>query len=201
MNIILSFPKGNKTAETTLLSSSERAFLTIPDTALLGKKRPFFIPDFAPQCMAHLYVAVRICRLGRSIHKRFASRYYDSFAPAVQFTAHPLAEQLQEEGLPWSMAYGFDSSLALGDFQHLTTRESVPCVALSLKRNGQDVSALHMEDISKEIDELIEQASLFYTLRQGDLFLIGSSTPIEVHIDDHLEVLLNGDANLAFNVK
>ena len=50
----------------------------LPDTALLMRGRPFFVPDFAWPCTVQLHGVVRIARLGKNIAPRFAYRYYDA---------------------------------------------------------------------------------------------------------------------------
>ncbi|EJW95300.1 2-hydroxyhepta-2,4-diene-1,7-dioate isomerase, fumarylacetoacetate hydrolase family protein, partial [gut metagenome] len=64
--------------------------LTVPDTALLIQKRPFFIPDFTQDCRAQLCAVIRITRLGRSIGERFVPRYYqaEQISLGVHFVAH-----------------------------------------------------------------------------------------------------------------
>lgn len=201
MNILFSIPIDNKGADPALVSYTHHRFLTIPDSALLGKKRPFFIPDFAPRCEARIHLAVRVCRLGRSIDKRFAHRYYDAVAAAVHFTPHPFLEQLQAEGAPWSMAYGFDSSLAMGDWRSFSVGKCPDEVRLDLLCNGMLAAGLNLEGVREQVDDLLSDASQFYTLRQGDIFLLAGSGPHEVHIDDHLDARLNDVVGIAFNVK
>lgn len=201
MNILFSIPIDNKGADDALVSYTHHRLLTIPDSALLGKKRPFFIPDFAARCEARIHLAVRVCRLGRSIDKRFAHRYYDAVAAAVHFTPHPFLERLQAEGAPWSMAYGFDSSLAMGDWCSFPTGECPDTVRLDLLCNGSQAADLNLEGVRGQVDDLLSDASQFYTLRQGDIFLLAGSAPHEVHIDDHLDARLDGATGIAFNVK
>lgn len=201
MNILFSIPIDNKGADDALVSYTRHRLLTIPDSALLGKKRPFFIPDFAERCDARIHLAVRVCRLGRSINKRFAHRYYDAVAVAVHFTPHPFLERLQAEGAPWSMAYGFDSSLAMGDWHSFPTGGCPDEAYLDLLCNDMLAAELDMDGVREQVDDLLSDASQFYTLRQGDIFLVDGSAPREVHIDDHLNARLNDVTGIAFNVK
>ena len=56
----------------------------LPDTALQTRGKPVFIPDWGGECEARCALAVRISRLGKSIERRFATRYFDAVAPAVK---------------------------------------------------------------------------------------------------------------------
>ena len=46
-----------------------------PDSALLKSNKPFFIPDFSERVEYETEIIIRICRLGKNISERFASRY------------------------------------------------------------------------------------------------------------------------------
>ena len=175
---------------------------TLPDTALLGAKAPFFIPDFAPVCTASLYLAVRINRLGRSIYKKFAHRYYDAVAPAIHFTANPFLEELQERHLPWDMACGFDNALAVGSFtpvDEALADDTIRCEAL---HNGENAIAETFNNAKELIAQFIEVASHYYMLRQGDILLFPANQKgFDVAIDDHIDASFNGNPVLAFNIK
>ena len=87
-----------------------------PDSALLKDSKPFFIPDFSQQVDYETELVVRINRLGKNIAPRFASRYYDAVTVGIDFTARDLQRRFREEGKPWELCKGFDSSAAIGDF-------------------------------------------------------------------------------------
>ena len=88
-----------------------------PDSALLKDSKPFFIPDFSQQVDYETELVVRINRLGKNIAPRFASRYYDAVTVGIDFTARDLQRRFREEGKPWELCKGFDSSAAIGDFE------------------------------------------------------------------------------------
>lgn len=174
----------------------------LPDTALLVLKQPFFVPDFTQKCMAQLCLAVRINRLGRSIHRRFAHRYYavGDCTLAAHFVARDLLERLQGQGLPWDRAVGFDNAVAVAE--QCPHDMPVPAAA-SLRLNDTSFEvALDWEKLTHAIDAQVAQISEYYTLRQGDLLLL--PLPIrecEVQIDDRLTLLVDQEELLAFNVK
>lgn len=202
MKIIL-FPKlRNKSGESALKGIGQDTFLTLPDTTVLGTKVPFFVPDFAEHCKAHFYVAVRVSRLGRSINRQFAHRYYDAVTLAVHFTAHPLLEDLRREGLPWNEACAFDSASALGAFQLLDGTTDLSAITGSFSLNGNIVATLPPLDVAEEVDRLVEVSSAVQMYRQGDVLLLGKvGEGVQVAIDDHLSASLNGKQVLSFNVK
>ena len=177
------------------------AVLTLPDTALLIAKRPFFIPDFAAVCDASLCVAVRIVRLGRSIHRQFAHRYYlaSQAAPAVHFIARDYLERLQGQSLPWDMAVGFDDAVAVADAgQGDFTKVEAVKIAVDAEIARAALPCHFWEWVDTEIARVSEH----YTLRQGDLFLFPMPvTPQPVHINATVTLSADETPLLSFHVK
>ena len=176
------------------------------DSALLTHGKPMFKPDFAKELSAAPYLALRISRMGKSIPARFAHRYYDAVGVAVDFTAEDVLRQLRSEGEPWDMAKSFDGSVCLGQWlEELGMRSEelgVNEINLTLLIDGMEQSSLLISDLKAEAGEIIEQVSGLFTLRQGDILLMGNPErkPL-VEIDNHIEGAINGRLLTKFNVK
>lgn len=182
-------------------SSPSWTVLTLPDTALLIAKRPFFIPDFATECDASLCVAVRIVRLGRSIHKQFVHRYYiaSEASPAVHFIARDLLNHYQVLSLPWDAAVGFDDAVAVADAGQV---DFTKICSLSLSVDATSAEAAVPENFWECVDEQIARISGHYTLRQGDLFLFPMNLlPQPVHINSTITLKADDSPLLSFHVK
>ncbi len=97
-----------------------------PDTAILLKKQPFFIPDFSDEVHHEVEVLVKINRVGKYIDSKFAHKYYDQIGLGIDFTARDLQQKLKEKGLPWEKSKAFDGSAVVGkwvsksNFEYLT---------------------------------------------------------------------------------
>ena len=72
-----------------------------PDTSILQKNQPFFIPHFSSEIHYEVEVLVRIHRIGKHIQPEFAHKYYDEIGLGIDFTARTLQEELKKKGLPW----------------------------------------------------------------------------------------------------
>ena len=86
-------------------------FFMKPDSALVIRNRPFYYPDFSSDIHHELEVVIKIDRLGRSIEKRYASRYFSQIGLGIDFTARDLQAECKKGGLPWEIAKGFDIRL------------------------------------------------------------------------------------------
>lgn len=184
------------------------ALLTLPDTALLTRGRPLFVPDEAWPCLIQAHLVVRISRLGRHIAARFAHRYYDAVTVGTTCTARALLEQLRREGLPWELSRAFDGAASIGQWQEVAHSEAddhAPAPAdreVRLDINGRAVQRFRTGELLEQVDRQIEAVSRFYKLCQGDLIFTGTDAPgTEVHIDDHIDGLADGHKLLSFNIK
>lgn len=199
MKIFRFFPH-NKTANDTLYNDVD--VTTIPDTALLIQKRPFFIPDFTKQCIAQLVCCIRINRLGRSINQRFAHRYYNvnDITLGVHFIAHDLLEQLRHENRPWELAIGFDNAVVVAEKKCDTQTEQMR--ADLLLNDVTYTCQFETKPLLEAIDKQIERISEFYTMRQGDILLMPLDMEEQpVHIDDNIKLSLNDTHLVSFNIK
>jgi len=87
-----------------------------PDTSILLKKQPFFIPEFSNEVHHEVEILVKINRIGKHIDRKFAHKYYDEIGLGIDFTARDLQSKLKEKGLPWEKAKAFDGAAVVGKF-------------------------------------------------------------------------------------
>ena len=177
-------------------------FFMKPDTALLPKNHPFHIPPFTNDLHFELELVVKINRLGKSIDRRFAHRYYSEIGLGIDFTARDIQAQLKEKGHPWERAKAFDFSAPVGHrFIPLEDLPPVDQIPFQLHRNGILVQDGHSADMIFPIDRLIESASQFVTLKIGDLLFTGTPEGVgPVQSGDRLEGFLNGEKLIDFKV-
>lgn len=195
------YPAYNKTAFPAFDKAEEPVVFSHADSALLKDGKPFFIPEFAEPCTYQVELVVRICRLGKSIPERFASRYYDGVTVGIAFTAHGLLERFCRAGYPWDLATGFDGAAAVGNFVP-TEGHNLRDLHFCLQAGGVEVQRGWSGDMQWSIDHLIAHVSQFYTIRQGDLIFTGAPvTARQAVIGDRLEAYLDGEKLLTIKVK
>ena len=164
------------------------------DSAMLIPGKPFFIPDHLGRIDYEAELVVRICRLGKNISERFAHRYYDAVTVGIDFTARELQQQASRDGLPWTIAKGFDGSAAIGEWVPLSeefrvkSEEFATAISFRLDKNGETVQRGNTAYMIHSIDQLISYISRFFTLKTGDLIYTGTPVGVgPVAIGDHLE--------------
>ena len=145
-----------------------------PDTAILLKKQPFFIPDFSDEIHHEVEVLVKINRVGKHIDKKFAHKYYNEIGLGIDFTARDLQSKLKAKGLPWEKAKAFDGAAVLGQWLPKTEFKDVNNIRFSLKKNNNIVQKGNTSHMLWKIDELIEYVSKYFTLKIGDIIFTGT---------------------------
>lgn len=178
----------NKALNEPLLKRDDPVIFTKADSSLLKDRKPFFIPDELGTIEYEAEIVVRICRLGKSISERFASRYYDAVTVGIDFTARDLLRKLSQQGLPWDMSKSFDGAAALGEWVSKDKFLDIQRLRFHLDVNGETKQEGCTNDMIYKVDEIISYISRFFTLKTGDLIYTGCPTSgFPVHINDRLE--------------
>lgn len=173
-----------------------------PDTAILVKKQPFFIPDFSNDVHYEVEVLVKINRIGKHIDKKFAHKYYNEIGLGIDFTARDLQTELKEKGLPWEKAKSFDGAAVVGDWISMENIKDVNAIAFSLKKNGNSVQIGNTSHMLWKIDELIELVSKYFTLKIGDIIFTGTPAGVgKVEANDKLIGFIEDTQMFSITVK
>ncbi len=158
-----------------------------PDTAILLKKQPFFIPTFSEEIHHEVEILVKIKKIGKHIDRKFAHTYYDEIGLGIDFTARDLQKQLKEKGLPWEKAKSFDGSAVVGNFLQKSSFFDINNILFRLEKNGEVVQKGSTALMLWKIDELIEYVSKFFTLKIGDIIFTGTPSGVgKINPEDNL---------------
>lgn len=173
-----------------------------PDTAILLKKQPFFIPDFSNDVHHEVEILVKISKVGKHIAKKFAHKYYDEIGLGIDFTARDLQQKLKEKGLPWEKAKAFDGAAVVGKWLSKSDFESVDAINFSLEKNGKLVQQGNTSHMLWKIDELIEYVSKYFTLKIGDIIFTGTPSGVsKVEANDELRGLIENNEMFKLTIK
>ena len=171
-----------------------------PDTAILLKKQPFFVPDFSKNVQHEVEVLVKINRVGKYIASEFAHKYYDQIGLGIDFTARDLQQTLKQKGLPWEKAKAFDGSAVVGKWVSKRQFENLNDISFRLKKNDTVVQSGNTKDMLWNIDAIISYVSRFFTLKIGDIIFTGTPSGVgPVQANDILSGYINNEE--FFNIK
>lgn len=177
-------------------------FFMKPDTAILPKRNPFYIPDFTKDLHYECEVVVRIQKLGKNIAERYAHEYYSEIGLGIDFTARDLQKKCKEKGLPWEIAKSFEHSAPIGEKWINKKNVDLNNLSFKLKKNGEIVQHGNTADMLFSIDKIIAYISQFMTLKIGDLIFTGTPEGVgSVAIGDKLEGYIETDKILDLRIK
>jgi 2-keto-4-pentenoate hydratase/2-oxohepta-3-ene-1,7-dioic acid hydratase in catechol pathway len=173
-----------------------------PDTSILLKKQPFFIPDFSDEVHYEVEVLVKINKVGKHIDKKFAHKYYDELGLGIDFTARDLQAKLKAKGLPWEKAKAFDGAAVVGKWLPKTSFQNIDGINFSLKKNEDLVQKGNTELMLWKIDEIIEYVSKYFTLKIGDIIFTGTPAGVgKVFAEDRLIGYLEDEEMFSIKIK
>ncbi|MGV8945965.1 MAG: fumarylacetoacetate hydrolase family protein [Lutibacter sp.] len=173
-----------------------------PDSAILIKNQPFFIPPFSKEIHYEVELLVKIKKVGKYIDQKFAHTYYDEIGLGIDFTARDIQDACKEKGLPWEKAKAFDGSAVIGEFFPKENLGDLNNLSFKLKQNSKIVQDGNSNAMLWKIDELIAYVSQFFTLKKGDVLFTGTPEGVgKVSENDVLVGILNGVENFRIKIK
>ena len=181
----------------------EPVIFTKPDTALLRNNSPFFYPDFSKDIHHEVELVLRICKEGKNIAEKFASRYFDAIGIGIDFTARDLQQKAKEKGLPWDIAKGFNGSAPLSDkFIAVKEFRNLKDINFRLTINGGIRQQGNTNLMIFSFDYIVSYLSRFFTLRTGDLIFTGTPKGVgPVQAGDTLAAYIENEKLLEFEVR
>ena len=173
-----------------------------PDTAILLKKQPFFIPEFSNEVHHEVEILVKIKRIGKHIDRKFAHKYYDEIGLGIDFTARDLQSKLKEKGLPWEKAKAFDGAAVVGSFLSKSDFKDIDNINFRLEKNGKVQQTGNTSLMLWKIDTLIEYISKYFTLKIGDIIFTGTPSGVaKVNSNDILKGFIEEKELFSIKVK
>lgn len=172
-----------------------------PDSSILPKNNPFFIPPFSKDVHYEVEVLVKINKVGKHIATRFAHKYYDEVGLGIDFTARDIQAQCKEKGLPWEKAKAFDGSAIVGEF-YLKSEFDLENLSFQLLKNDEVVQDGNTNAMLWKTDELISYVSQYFTLKKGDIIFTGTPAGVgKVVENDVLVGTMEGRTAFQIRVK
>ena len=177
-------------------------FFLKPETSMILRNRPFFLPDFSNVIHYEVELLVKINKVGKFIQKRFAHTYYDEIGLGIDFTARDIQQEAMAKGLPWELSKAFDGSAIIGNFLPKSQFPNLQNINFHLQKNEQIVQKGNSADMLFEIDDIIAYVSQFITLKIGDIIFTGTPVGVgRIEINDRLQGFIEEQKMFDFRVK
>ena len=173
-----------------------------PNSAILLKNQPFFIPAFSNDVHYEVEILVKINKVGKHIDEKFAHKYYDEIGLGIDFTARDIQNKCKEKGLPWEKAKAFDGSAVISEFISKEDLGDLNNLKFSLHKNEALVQDGNTNAMLWKIDELIAYVSQFFTLKKGDVIFTGTPAGVgKVSENDILVGNMRGQQMFSIKIK
>lgn len=173
-----------------------------PDTAVLKDNKPFYLPDFSSDIHFELEIVLKICKEGKHIAEKFASRYYEEIGLGVDFTARDIQTRHKEKGLPWELAKAFDHSAAISTFLPKQEFKDIYNLNFELQLNGESRQKGNSSMMLFTYEQIIAFVSQYITLKKGDLIFTGTPKGVgKLQQGDKIEAWLEDRQLLKFEIK
>ena len=172
-----------------------------PDTSIIQKNQPFFIPEFSIEIHYEIEIILKFNRLGKHIESKFSKKYFNQISLGIDFTARDFQNKFKERGLPWDISKGFDNSALIGDWKSIKSYD-LNNINFRLEKNGKIVQQSNSKNMIWKIDELIAYASRYFTIKIGDIMFTGTPEGVGVvSEDDVLEGFLGDEKVFSVKIK
>ena len=180
----------------------EPLFFIKPDSAVLRNNDNFYLPDFSNDVHYEAEIFVRIHKKGKNIQEKFAHTYYNEAGIGIDITARDIQSLCKEKGLPWEKAKGFDGSAPMSKTLPLSEFEHFNKLKFELLINGKVVQRGFTADMIFSVDQIIAEASKYFTLKIGDVIFTGTPSGVgKLNQGDHLEAFIEGRKMMDFHIK
>ncbi|GAA4371399.1 fumarylacetoacetate hydrolase family protein [Hymenobacter saemangeumensis] len=174
-----------------------------PETALLQRNQPFFVPDFSTDIHHELELVLRVSKNGKHIEEKFAHTYFDAIGLGIDFTARDLQSELKKKGLPWELAKAFDGSAPISStFRPVADFADLANIDFHLEVNGEVRQRGNSSLMLHPFAKIISFVSQYITLKMGDLIFTGTPSGVAaVKAGDQLQGFLEGEQILDLAVR
>jgi len=180
----------------------EPVFFMKPDTSILRKNRPFYIPSFSNDLQHEVELIIKIEKAGKNISKKFAHRYYSSIGIGIDFTARDIQYELIAKGLPWEKCKAFDNSAAFSEEFIPLDQLDKNDIEFHLDINGERRQTGNSSKMIFSFDDIISHISKYITLKTGDLIYTGTPSGVSpVKINDRLQAYIGDKKLMDFLIK
>lgn len=173
-----------------------------PKSALLQPHTPFYYPEFTNELHYECELVLRICKNGKYIQEKYASKYYDAVTVGIDFTARDIQDELKSKGLPWEKAKAWDNSAAVGKWVAFPDLKNKKDINFGLYKNKELVQQGNSSEMNFDFDYIVSYISNYFSVNIGDLVFTGTPAGVgELVVGDEIEGFMEDDSLLKLEIK
>lgn len=172
-----------------------------PTSALCTEEDVICLPDFSSDIDYETELVLLIGREGKNVTPEHALTYIAGYGVGLDLTARDIQAVAKSQGLPWTIAKGFDYAACVSQFVLADTIGDPKKLTFDMKQNGVMRQQGHVSLMLFDIPHIISYLSSQFTLQAGDLVFTGTPEGIgRVHKGDRFELTLNKTLRAYFSV-
>uniref|UniRef100_A0A0B7BE01 Oxaloacetate tautomerase FAHD1, mitochondrial n=1 Tax=Arion vulgaris TaxID=1028688 RepID=A0A0B7BE01_9EUPU len=149
-----------------------------PTTAYITEGQAIKIPKGCNDLNHEVELGIVIGTRAKNVKESEALKYVGGYALGLDMTARDWQSDAKNNGHPWSLAKGFDTSCPVSAF---IEKEKIPDpgnIDIWLKVNGEIRQSGNTKDMIFSVEHIISYTSQFFTLEPGDLLLTGTPSGV-----------------------
>ena len=138
-------------------------------------------------------LVVVIGKTGKNISEADAHDYILGYAVGLDMTLRDIQAKAKKEGLPWTVAKGFDSSAPVSDIVPKEIIADPGNLTITCKVNGSLRQSSSTKNMIMPVNRIVAYISSIFVLEPGDLIFTGTPEGVgPVKIGDVIEAEITG---------
>lgn len=149
-------------------------FFSKPADAVVANGTPVPYPPRTANLHHEIELVVAIGTGGRDIPLENALAHVFGYAVGNDLTRRDLQFAAREQGRPWDVSKGFDSSAPVSAIRPVAASGHVEDGAIWLEVNGETRQRASLSEMIWSVPEIVAELSTYFELRPGDLIFTGT---------------------------
>ncbi|EHL30473.1 fumarylacetoacetate hydrolase family protein [Legionella drancourtii] len=172
-----------------------------PTSALSTEDNLIHLPAFSHHVDYETELVLLIGREAKHIKPEEALKCIAGYGVGLDLTARDVQSMAKEQGLPWTLAKGFDHAACVSKFVAADEIGDPSRLTFQMKQNGSHRQHGDVALMLFDIPYIIAYLSTMFTLQAGDLIYTGTPEGIgTVNNGDRFELNLDDKVSATFSV-
>lgn len=145
-----------------------------PRSSLIFNDQPIKLPQQSSNVHHEVELVLLIGQDIKNCPADEALQAVQGVAVGIDVTARDIQANAKENGLPWSLAKGFDTFAPVGNFIELSSVKDINALDIQMKVNGELRQFGNTSNMLFSITEIVSYLSHQFRLTPGDLIFTGT---------------------------